>query len=524
MNSINQNDHNTASPYFGANVLETLTFGMYSDARDTLREYIQNAMDSLNEAERINLISNSEKCVKIHLNESSNSIVISDCGTGISSGTAFQTLLGVGDSGKNLGKDAGFRGIGRLAGIAYCKKLTFETTKMGEPTLSRLEIDCENIRKYFFSGSEKEKKSAESLLNESCTRSSEDALSEEHYFRVKLETLVGEGENFLMSNHIKEYLSQVAPVDFHSQKFVYKSKIEDYTSKSSFKVPTISLKICKLNKPEEEIFKPHVTQYTLKSGTTFDVNNLVFFSDSPRNRYWGWYGDTEFLGTITEDYCAGLRYRVNNIQVGDASNVRKLFEELAENDGRFNKWASGEIHINPSCVTPNGRRDGFEDSSNWRELQDDIRDEVIRKIRARIREMAGLRTNDPVKLMAEIEEQINKIYEKIDRGGFGKKEKSSQLVKLKKRKKKLILLSNNDKYKFNRQKAEILIEKCEHLEIELQDTNFATVVEIKKLLNRAQWQIFRIVNDVLDEFLEPQQYKSVITEIYDRLRPGRKES
>ena len=105
----------------GAFVLESLTVGMYNDAGDVLRGYVQNSMDSLNEAVVTNLITDSEKEIRLILSKDENNISIVDCGVGISTKKAPQTLLSIGQSGKCFGKDTGFRGIGRLAGIGFLR-------------------------------------------------------------------------------------------------------------------------------------------------------------------------------------------------------------------------------------------------------------------------------------------------------------------------------------------------------------------------------------------------------------------
>lgn len=38
------------TPYFGGFILETLTVGMYGEARNAIREYIQNGFDSIQRA------------------------------------------------------------------------------------------------------------------------------------------------------------------------------------------------------------------------------------------------------------------------------------------------------------------------------------------------------------------------------------------------------------------------------------------------------------------------------------------
>jgi len=59
----------------------------------------------------------------------------------------------------------------------------------------------------------------------------------------------------------------------------------------------------------------------------------------------------------------GLRLRVGNIQVGDEKLLEDLFPEP-----RFNAWSVGEIHIFDQRVTPNGRRDHFEQNVHYLNL------------------------------------------------------------------------------------------------------------------------------------------------------------
>ena len=125
--NYNQPEDYTVTASLGGFVLESLTVGMYSEAYDVLRAYIQNSMDSLNEAVSAELNSELEKKIEILLSNEEKNLSIVDYGTGILAKSAPQTLLSIGRSDKNIGKQTGFRGIGRLAGIGFCDQLIFET-------------------------------------------------------------------------------------------------------------------------------------------------------------------------------------------------------------------------------------------------------------------------------------------------------------------------------------------------------------------------------------------------------------
>ena len=134
-------------PRIGANVLETLTTGMYVHPLDTVRELVQNAADSVRKAEEASLIKRGAGRIEIELGHNNRSVVVRDNGTGIPTEEIGERLIDVGMSDKDIEHDAGFRGIGRLAGIAFCDALKFRTSAKGENKATVLEFDCVGIRK-----------------------------------------------------------------------------------------------------------------------------------------------------------------------------------------------------------------------------------------------------------------------------------------------------------------------------------------------------------------------------------------
>ena len=57
-------------PFFGGFVLETLTIGMYGEARNAIREYIQNGFDSVRRAiDELEILSKGKGLIEIELAE-----------------------------------------------------------------------------------------------------------------------------------------------------------------------------------------------------------------------------------------------------------------------------------------------------------------------------------------------------------------------------------------------------------------------------------------------------------------------
>ena len=63
---------------------------------------------------------------------------IRDNGPGLSREEAFERLLPIGRSGKTLGIDRGFRGVGRLAGLAFAKTVSFTTRTCEDQVVTRI--------------------------------------------------------------------------------------------------------------------------------------------------------------------------------------------------------------------------------------------------------------------------------------------------------------------------------------------------------------------------------------------------
>src|SRR5262245_54169699 len=127
--SIKSNWENIAErPIVGKDVLELLSSSMYVNTLSIYREYVQNAADSIEEATALGLLTPRESGrVDILLDPDKRVVRIRDNGTGIDRAAFIKTLVNLGASRKRGTKARGFRGVGRLAGLGYCRELVFRS-------------------------------------------------------------------------------------------------------------------------------------------------------------------------------------------------------------------------------------------------------------------------------------------------------------------------------------------------------------------------------------------------------------
>ena len=137
---------NIDNPVIGIDLLKMLMLQLYSNPRCIYREYIQNALDSINEAVKLGILSQ-EKDGRVSIIISKNNISIEDNGTGIRSDRAVKILTDIANSVKNGVDTAGQFGVGRLSGGGYCEILEFETTYMGEDVSTIVSLDTRKLRK-----------------------------------------------------------------------------------------------------------------------------------------------------------------------------------------------------------------------------------------------------------------------------------------------------------------------------------------------------------------------------------------
>ncbi len=217
----------------GVNIVEIVTKGLYTNSLDIFREYIQNACDAIDDAVDAGILAEGDGLINIKLDSAARQIIIEDNGAGINAKNFDRIMRRIGNSDKRLDTDRGFRGIGRLCGLAYCREARFSSTVKGEKKLSTLTINAERLRQEFFNHN---KHSAEYVWRDVMTFEKFDVDDAEHFFHVELIDIVDTNNILLDAEKVREYLSFVAPVEYKNHfNLTYGTEIYKYAAKLNFK-------------------------------------------------------------------------------------------------------------------------------------------------------------------------------------------------------------------------------------------------------------------------------------------------
>lgn len=168
----------------GKNIIENLTVGMYEDNRFIFREYIQNSADQIDKAMKEGVIDKNEAYIDIDIDVIERNIKIYDNATGIKKNHFKSTLSDIANSTKDRNTDKGFRGIGRLGGLAYCDKLIFKSSYKGENIESIMIWDAKLCKSIIEDPNEK--CTAEDLINRVITFEEEKCDEDKHFFEVDM--------------------------------------------------------------------------------------------------------------------------------------------------------------------------------------------------------------------------------------------------------------------------------------------------------------------------------------------------
>lgn len=342
---------------FGANILENLTTGMYQDSKVIYREYIQNACDQIDKAVNDGILKQGEGTIHMWLDLDQRTIVIEDNATGIPVAYFQQTLGNIADSDKKIGEDKGFRGIGRLCGLAYCEKLVFKSSAKGEDTVSVMVCDSKKMRGLIDENNRGKKNTANEVLH-AINRFEREKTNDidSHFFRVELIDINPENTDLLDFQQVKDYLSFVAPAPYQSS-FYYRTEVYKHAQDLGIKIDEYNITL-----KGEPIFKKYTTILKDSStGTKYDDIFDVQFQDFYENGKlfaWMWVGVSRFQKAIPKiNQMRGLRLRKENIQIGGEDALQKLFKE-----DRGNSYFVGEVFAVDKALIPNSQRDYFNEN------------------------------------------------------------------------------------------------------------------------------------------------------------------
>ena len=398
----------------GKHTLESLTLGMYSDPYVVFREYIQNSVDSIDEAIQAGVMTLGSEQIVVKLVPTENRIVIFDNGLGISASEVEKTLISIGNSKKSTENSRGFRGIGRLSALSYCKRLTFTTSYKGEAVATQIIIDASKLFKMLSDDSQTDVTVID-VLESVYTTLTKPEKKEEHYFTVQLDG-VDTNSRLLSYADVEDYLTQNAPVPY-SQDFVWGKEIVKRIQNEGLVINSYNI-FLEYGTRIVTIYKPYRDEFIVDKGKNItDVVHDIQIVKIPNSRERltavGWLAKTSYKGSIYEKAVKGIRLRKGNILVGDHQTLNGVFK-----DPRFNGWSIGEIFATDKRLIPNARRDNFEKNPVYFAFFEQLitlAATITRDIRA-----ASLNRNSHLSnAISQLNETVEQAVSAIDKGTTG---------------------------------------------------------------------------------------------------------
>ena len=379
----------------GADILNLITTGMYHTPLAIYREYIQNAADAIDGSPW-----RDRGRVEITISAGERNVKMRDNGPGLTHAQAKRDLIPIGRSRKRRGVDRGFRGIGRLSGLAFADKVTFRTRARASHPVTEIRWDGATLRAGTVGGTDLEE------VIQSCVEVARiDGTGwPECFFEVEVEHVARHAASRILNRDVvRKYIGEVGPVPM-SEEFPFRKDVEALFENGH---KPLTLEIT-LDGDEKPICRRH------GGGLEFSENRTGRFvelepvripaADNDTEAAIGWVAHSSYLGAIPKDLgVRGIRIREGNIQIGGENTLDHLFGEE-----RFNRWCVGELHIVDERLLPNGRRDYFEPSPHLRQVENHI-ESIIQKSVTRCRNASSAR-NQRRKAQTAME-QVEGAYE-----------------------------------------------------------------------------------------------------------------
>ena len=368
------------SPVIGPGIFGLVTVGMYDNPLAIYREYIQNSADAI---ASMAVLEGGK--VEITIDPSERRVRIWDNGPGLSHDDSLKQLVPIGRSNKRLGSDRGFRGIGRLAGLAFAETVSFTTRAHRDEPVTRVTWNSNRLP----SSAAGEEEIEDMVRGSVDVNTLPGPEYPDHFFEVELSGVARHSAGSLLNRDaVRSYVSEVCPVPI-STAFPYSQRIAGL-----FKVcePPLSLDIT-LDGDVEPVRRPYGQTIQLSANredefTSFEEIRIPNV-ERTANAAVGWIAHSSYFGAIPKgNQIRGVRARVGNIQVGNETVFDSLYSEE-----RLNRWCVGELHILDCRIVPNSRRDYFEPGPHLRGLENHLRP-VLRRIAARCRAASTARNKD----------------------------------------------------------------------------------------------------------------------------------
>lgn len=500
----------------GKFTLESLTTGMYNEPESCFREYIQNAVDAIDMAVEEKLLTVEESRIEIIIDDEHRVVSIKDNGTGICGNTTRKTLLDIGNSTKLHTVNRGFRGIGRLGGLSYCRQLSFCTSAKGEDIKTIVTFDCEKLRELLIPG-QGDERTLQSVIAAVTTVSVLEEQASAHYFIVKMED-VDDIASLLDLDMVKDYISQVAPLPFRKN-FYWGSTIKQEIERKGAFIAEYPIFIGNSFEHLTQLYKPYkiTLDVSSRAGVSKDeISGISFFDVVDQAGValaYGWYADSEFSGTLADDRLSGIRVRLGNILIGTSKTLSQYFKE-----SRFNGWVLGELYIESPNLIPNARRDDFERNDTFAQFENGVRVTVGSEVSDKIRAASKARNNPAAKKIKKAKKTITQAETILTTGFNSSFEKEQVAEGIEATRKELRAIPKSAPPEVVQQKVQLIQTLEELSDTVTQSTNYRAKKDITSDFSRAEKKIVQAMLEVLTRNFARETVDSLYKEFLDEIK------
>ena len=378
----------------GPSILGLVTSGIFDDPLAIYREYIQNAVDELSRRNGV------EGKVEITIDPRQKRVSICDNGPGLTYQECIEDLVPISQSKKSLRRDRGFRGIGRLSGLAFAETVTFLTRSYARDPVTQVVWSRARLAER----SDSVQATKPGFQDWVSIEVLDDFDYPEHFFKVEIDGISRHAAGVLLNREaVRGYISEVCPVPL-AQDFPFTANIQG--TFTPFQSP-YSLRIV-LDGEDPPIHRQYGSAIALAGNKEDHFHEFeevrVPCIDGRGDAAVGWIAHSSYIGAIPKgNRIRGIRVRLGNIQVGGERVFDHLFEEE-----RFNRWCVGEVHILDSRIIPNGRRDYFERDPHLRNLENHLAP-IFAQITTRCRAASSARNKE--KRLTSAVGDFEEVYE-----------------------------------------------------------------------------------------------------------------
>ncbi len=353
----------------GLRLLETLTSALYEDPIVFFREYVQNSADAFTR----HPVTNAR--IDIKIDKKNKKIVFLDNGYGIPKKDFIDKMTSIGKSDKSKAIDQiGFRGIGRLAAMPFCKELIFKNKVENEEEIQVFSWDGEKYNTLLSQSETDDLESAIEQITQKSVLKYEGNISD-HFFKVELVSYRTEIEELVNGKDFKQKLSRLLPLkyadSFEAKKAIhnhYKEFMGESLEKYEFDVYL----------DDDQLYKPYSETHILESDIVFwDLSFDQLSEEVPAEKIGVlWFTFNRKVSSNPADSPRGIFVRSKNMLLGNeyaiADSVSKgnndyvtTYRELTQTlNGVY-----GELLIDTQRLSDNARRDWFKIDLNSNQLR-----------------------------------------------------------------------------------------------------------------------------------------------------------